>query len=751
MYGLTFPSKGNGPYKSSPLSSLFQALIVSGMFFFLGLFHVIAHDFLLKLKNKGLLELSTQNGSVVLQGVIDKVPVPSIDGIRTEIEIHGLGRLCLYIKGATESDFPPGELIRFSARLRPIVNVKTPGTFDRELWWKQRGIMFQAYTEYPLKCICLGKIHPTPIEDLRVIVLHRLQKMIGTQNAGIATAMVLGEKSWIDFSTKEAFFKAGIGHILAVSGLHLAIVATFFGILIKYLLSFSDRLLLTLPVKKISIAVGCAFALLYVALAGFSPSAQRAFLMVFSFGLAFFLKRELSAVCALSLSAWLIVLFNPYSLKNPGFLLSFFAVFFLIWYSPWINTGNSFEKLIKLTIIAWLSTVPLSSVFFHQTSLIAIPLNIIIIPVLGTILLPGLILTLLLDISLWLFNCAPSSVMWYPISFLINLLNSVVQNASKLAISTLHIYSPTYFEVLCFYLILFFIGLLLRGEPERRFSIGAVTVTLIFMLSFHWYQAYHGKDIEFYTLDVGQGLSQVIFTPKKVVLVDAGGGTFPYDRGSFVVSPFLLSKNRDVIDYLIISHYETDHAGGVLGVLEKLKVKKVIGPKPAHHQKIFKRIKSLLNEKGIPFRIINSYETISLGENSMLFIYPGSTYKDLTKTNDKGLVTVFWSKGRSILMPADIEEKREMCLTKSFTQNVDLLVAPHHGSVTSSSINFVESFRPKFVVFSYGLGNGFGLPDPKVKMRYLRIGSTILETPIHGTIKASIDQKGNFTISTYEN
>ena len=732
-------------HKTPLLSS---GLIVFSVFL-LGVGHILVREYVIESFNQGLLDtVRRSKDRIILQGIVDGLVVPTPSGARATVSLLGeKGRIVLYIRGADPESFSPGDIIRFSATLRPIRNFKTPGTFDREGWWRERGILVQAFTDYPLRCVTIGHSNDLWIEHMRHALIQYLKSTLSPENAPLAIALTTGNKSWISRETKETFWTTGTGHILAVSGLHMAIVAALFGGLARFLLLRSRRIALLLPVRNISVLVGLFAALFYLLLSGLTPSATRAFLMVFSFAVAFCIKRETSPLDALALAAWIILLIDPYSILSTSFLLSFSAVFFLIWYRGWISMGNYLVRLLKIGLIAWLATLPIASNSFHMASLVAVPANLLIVPLVGLLVLPTLILIAITGPLIP--HMAQSFIgvpIWHLVDLVLTVLRGTVAHLAALGHGLLLRHHYSTLETILFFSALIGGGLLLSWESEwvpkdedkvKRMGWAILIASLCCLALYHiWYWT-HTEATHFYCLDVGQGLSQVVTTDQRTVVIDAGGGEWPFDRGTMVVAPFLFQRNRHRIDYLILSHLEKDHAGGAIGLLNGLEVETIVMPSIGLEKSIAKRIEWLAQRKGVKLIRLKRPWTIPLGKETSLSLYPYSgKVRPRLGLNNCGLVAALKVDPFTILMPGDIEAPREQEFIRRFpmVRDVELLVAPHHGSRTSSSPLFLKAIRPKNVIFSYGPFNWLGLPDQSVVERYRRIGARVFETPVHGTV-----------------
>jgi len=328
---------------------LFAVVLI--LMFLAGFFHFHLHKRMLTRSQSVLLRLSETDQKVVLLGKVVGLPVPSSKGSRVKVFVESakLGTNWIPVNEKVLACFAslswrkirPGKALLFSARLYKIRNFGTPGTFDFENFWALRGIMTRASCSSPLEVVFLKSSASMPpglwqrfyiaISTLRQAVIETIFTNVGSMDTGaVAVALVTGSRAWLSKDLRQLFSASGLGHLFAVSGLHMAIVAAFPFFLLKFLGKAMPRLLLRVDIVKISwpLAVfSCGF---YCLLAGLSPSSLRAFVMITSLALCIMLERKTSIESGLMVAAWLLLFISPFYIFDISFQLSFLLVFFLI-------------------------------------------------------------------------------------------------------------------------------------------------------------------------------------------------------------------------------------------------------------------------------------------------------------------------------------------------------------------------------------------------------------------------------------
>lgn len=548
-------------------------------------------------------------------------------------------------------------------------------------------------------------------------------------------ALTIGHKSNISTRQWQVLRNTGTSHLMAISGLHIGLVAGLVFFLVRklvpvWLLRFSSA-------AQFAAIISLLVAGFYALLAGFSVPTQRAFIMLLVFMSAILLKRPAFSINTLSLALIAVLLINPVSVLSVGFWLSFVAVIIIALVSssrietkPGIQASrlpgwlSGWVKGIRIQWLIALGMLPLSVLLFQQGSIISPIANMLVIPLVGMLVVPMALIASFTsvfsaEISSWLFTQASMllSFVWLLLDWLAQSpfaswqRSAVPMQQSILALSG---------------------GLLLlmpRGFPLRYSGI----ILLLPMLFYVPAKPARG-DFWITVLDVGQGLSVLIETSEKALIYDTGARfSDRFDIGQRVVIPYLQYIGVQQIDTLMISHGDNDHAGGADSILQMAKVKKVLGEADAIKSHQQDGVMALPCKAGISW----SWNMVSFE-----VLHPQKKY---SKTNNRSCVLKVWNDQYSLLLTGDIELKAEKHLLKQQQGKltVDVLLVPHHGSNTSSSANLLEALKPGMAIVSAGYNNRFGHPTQKVLRRYSQLGIRVLNTAYDGAIQIKFEQSAS--------
>ena len=467
-------------------------------------------------------------------------------------------------------------------------------------------------------------------------------------------------------------------------------------------------------------------ALGYSALAGFSLPTQRALIMVLVVILAQLLNRYVSRGMGFSMALAGVAVIDPLAFKSAGFWLSFSAVACLLWRVPIITYGSRWWQYLKIQWLIFLvlllpllwAYLPLAW-FAPLTNLVAIPwVSFLIVP-----------LCLLASLA-YPFSASFSNELWHiagwQLDYFVDLINAVP------SVDFLPSYSPWVLTSALFWNLLLISGLVLlpKGLPGKYLS--AVILTGVMSIS-----ADKTYRLRVSVLDVGQGLSVVVQTQSHALVYDAGSSfSSGFDTGTSVVSPFLRRNGISMLDMLVVSHSDNDHAGGAAALV-----------------RLFQPLQLMLGE---PVDLGSSAETEHCQSGMswwwdgvrFSFLHPGHGQEN--SKNNRSCVLQIQYAGQSILLPGDIEAGVEQRLLENteLRTPVQLLVAPHHGSKTSSSTDFLQKLKPSEVVFSAGYRHHFGHPALTVVNRYQKLGTRMWNTANAGAVEFSWDDSGSMTITS---
>lgn len=671
----------------------------------------------------------------------------------------GKMRVTVYGQGP---DLFKGDDVWFISRIKSIRNFKNPGGFDYQRYMAFKKIWTTAYTQadririVKTKQLTFGFDY---IEEYRKKVSIFIQKNAEENASGLLKALLLGDKTGISKDTREAFNRAGVAHVLAISGLHIGIIAMFFFAIFQTMLLRVDVFLWNGWVKKTAGILTLLPVMLYGLLSGMSPSTQRALIMVGLFLITFLFDREQDSMNTLALAALVILIAHPPSLFLISFQLSFITVFFIIFglnrvdYLSAIQLSWDRLQIIKkvstfimVSFLAFLGSLPIVMVYFNQVSFVGILANLFIIPLIGFVAVPlGLTSVILYPVFLpaasW---CIKAS------SFVIEKSITIVSFFSELPFAAIKTLTPTVLEILCFYLL---IGSIIQLKKNRLMKYIAISVVLVLSVdTVYWlHQRFFHDDLKVTIIDVGQGSSALLEIPGgETMLIDGGGfsdNTY-FDIGERVVGPLLWRKKIMTVDTLVLSHPNSDHLNGLIYIAKHFNVRNIWANGESADTFGYKKFMEIIQEEDITVPLFEKLSRDMAINNVVLeILYPEKDF--LTKReedfwrnkNNNSLVLKVTFGSTSILFPGDIEARGEIDLVSIAEDKLqsDILISSHHGSKSSSCNTFLDTIDPKYVIISSGWRNRFGFPHPTILKKYQKRGYKIFRTDQHGTITVTTD------------
>ena len=677
------------------------------------------------------------------------------------------GRIILNIYGLSKTIPEFGDYILFESSIRSIRNFMNPGAFDYKRFLKLKGIYGAAYSD-PKKIKILTRTEQIgffskqirKIDNLRTgyydFILIHAKDLKASQ---IIASLITGKKEVIPPDMRDLFSKAGISHLLAISGLHLSIVSLLFFFLFYQVLSFFPVLAISGRAKKIAGILSLVPVMGYAIFSGFSPSTQRALIMIIVLIFSFVSEKEKDIVSSLSVAGILILALDSAALFSISFQLSFMAVVFIAggvfllkrhFFMQKKNIITKMGLMLCVTFFASLGTFPLTAHYFNMVSIIALVSNFIFIPVIGFVVLPlGLV-------SLVCFSYFPLVALFIiHLCTQILLVSILVLNFMvSIPFSWSRITSLPWNEIAVIYLVCisFFLGL--KGHKKSLIFLVALTfLFVIFNFSTDRLQKTSNSNLTITILDVGQGNSALIQTPEgKNILVDGGGFSdiSSFDTGRFIIAPFLWQKGIQSLDYVILSHPESDHLNGLIFILDNFDVQTVIKNSDQKDSEPYVTLMNICKKKNI--RIWNpSVRTKQLNSGIIkLIFYESSKEKFGNDFNNNSLVFKLVYNKFSMLFAGDILHHREKNLSINTDINLysDILLSPHHGSSTSSTKVFLDKVAPGTIIISCGWQNRYGFPSDKVLKRYKKMGMRVFRTDKDGAVFISSDGN-NYTTKAH--
>ncbi len=654
-----------------------------------------------------------------------------------------------------------GEGFRLRLQLREPRWYANPGNYNARQALFQRGIRWEAATQSQ-HMVLLGR-KPRSVwalwERQRQQWISWVRSSVTHPSASaLLQALLLGYKAGISSSMREDFAQTGTSHLLAISGLHLAIVCSLFWGMWWWLFSWIPFLALRGWHANIASVLTFPCALVYAGLSGGAVSTQRALIMVGLLLLGGLLRRPRELANTLAIAALLVLLHEPTALFALSFQLSFGAVSVLalghlLWFrlpvrwemqKPPSRLGRLRQTLLAsafASVVASFALLPLTLVYFPQVPVWAPLANLVAVPLGGYLVVGSGLLALGVgclsyDLGSWLLSWSA----WFAKGLLqwVHLVASWPGSGW-----TLPPLRPL--EVLGYFVA--FLCLLSLRWLGKRALVGLVCGMTLLMVGVLQPAAPSGV-LQVQFLDVGQGDAALVRFPKgTTMLVDAGGAAYGHwDVGARVLLPTLRHLRVNRIDIAVLSHPHPDHFGGFAAVAEHLPIREFWHTGLASRHPSFRKLMSVLKRKSIPMRWFARSQKLFIDGVSVEILYPfprpfegERTYWVLHANDNSVVMKLTWGQ-RSILFTGDIETRAEQLLCERHEGlQADVLKVPHHGSRTSSTRLLLERVKPQHALFGVGRGNTFGFPHPSVLKRYQRRNIRMWRTDLHGMITVQTD------------
>ena len=770
----------------SPFLLLALPLLVSGF---------LLHHFNIRAVNTRF--LPWQGRKVVIVGAIHDEPVfsdgritftLSADTIAENQRItpirDGKIRVRVYSDSPVE-ELQYGRIVQISAEIEIPAGRRNIGGFDYRRFLAARGISgICSINRLQLKVLegSRGFFLKSAGYAVRKGILNALYGSMPQKEASIAAGMLIGYTEEMPESMEEAFRKAGLSHIMAVSGANLAFLLLPFIWLLKRIgLNPRWASVISLPVM-----------LLYVFATGMEASVIRAAIMAGIMLLGMIFWRQTDFYCSISASALLILLSNTFMLFDIGFILSYTATISLVvFYKPVFDKlPAKIPKVIRDTLAgtfsAQLGVIPVIAGTFNSFSVVSMNDNISVVPITGILTALSAILAVF-----WFVFPPICHILGWIVTVLTSAVLTVTRTLSSMPWAEIAIATPGFFLTSGYYLILLAIRYGIpwlekrvpepcsavkdapnnafkdmgqvyndtsRGSEEsgrKRFGWLVACILAVYGCIVLLDMVPSGK-LEIYFADVGQGDCSIIRTPSgKSIIIDGGGSIYDDENsytGEMIVVPVLFDLKITQIDVMIATHGQADHIRGLKSVIDKMRIKRLVVADADDHE--MNELTDYARNRGIHVELADQGDIIYSEEGLVLTaIYPldDKTLIPSGRTasaNELSLVTRLDYAGFSAIFTGDIGASTERLLLGQEALNCDLIKVPHHGSKYSSSPEMIRQASPAIAVISVG-ENRYGHPDENVKKLYMSAGARIYETIRHGGIMVRVDRRKPDQISVW--
>lgn len=704
------------------------------------------------------LATTDEGRDVTIVGVVHNLPFHFAEGVRFNFAVERVEKPSLSVPplislawyGADRRAVPaaralqPGERWRLTVRLQRPHGNANPDGFDFEAWLLEQGVRATGYVRDDVANARVTQFVPTPralVERTRAALRARIATTLaGLPYAGVIVALVVGDQRGIDQTDWKVFNRTGVGHLISISGLHITMIAGLGAMLASALWrrSFFTRaqLPLLLPAQKVAALAGVVIALLYVLLAGFGIPAQRTLYMLTVVGLALWCGRITSVSHVLCAALGIVIVLDPWAVLAPGFWLSFGAVAIILYATtgragtPAATWRGKLKLAVRTQYVVTVGLVPFTMLLFSQVSLASPVANAMAIPLISLVVTPlSLAGSMLPDplsmVALHTAHATVAALAW--VLAWISAMPLAVWTAPKPAawvfgfalIGTLWLLAPRGWP-------LRWVGMvawlpLLAGRPDSP-PPGHFVATV---------------------LDVGQGTALLLETHRHRLLYDTGPRySQQSNAGARVILPYLKARGIGALDAMVVTHSDVDHSGGALAILHELPVAwvtsslqadhPIIGAAPAHTRCAAGQVWTW---DGVRFEMLHpdlpSYDNAAL------------------KPNARGCTLKITAHGQSMLLAADIEAPQESELVVRAREKLaaQVLLVPHHGSGTSSTLAFLQAVGPQLAVFQVGYRNRYRHPKADVYARYGRLQVARLRTDESGAV--TLSSQSGFTPHIY--
>ncbi|MEH6941184.1 DNA internalization-related competence protein ComEC/Rec2 [Bacillus sp. JJ722] len=637
-------------------------------------------------------------------------------------------------KRVITSQFKLGLTCAVSGQLEQPESNRNENAFNYKAYLRNQSIYWILRSDKnPLSACRYTK--PNVVESIKSIRskgLQHINQYFPVEAKGFSAALLFGESDWIEEETYNAYKSLSLVHILAISGLHVAIITAclfFAGI----------RIGLTREATQIMLII---LLPIYGIVAGGAPSVVRACVMVMVFLLLTLLKIKVSPVSLLCSIFLLLMLFNPFYLQQVGFQLSFFITFALLMSAKILVAVKHHNKVVQsliVTVICQLCSLPIILYYFYEFSLWGFLANLVYIPLYTVVLLPITMIAFFFSI----LHAPFSSLFLTLLERLFIISNDVALLLSRIPLASLTYGKPSFLSSLLLMILILF--LFYCWELKSRKLVILCMCVLVSSLFLFYHKVSLSPIGEVVVIDVGQGDSILIKRPfgKGIYLIDTGGVLMfskekwqekrkPFEPGEDIVVPYLKSKGIRKIDKLILTHHDQDHIGGANAVMEAIQVKEIVIPEvlqkdfittPMWEGAVKEKSKVSLLENGGGWR---------KGEDSFYVVHP---VRYTENSNESSLVLLAEINELNWLFTGDLGEEGESELINRYPQmEVDVLKVGHHGSKYSSSAPFLDQLNAELAIVSAGKNNRYNHPSQEVIEALQERRIPLLRTDQQGSI-----------------
>lgn len=607
-----------------------------------------------------------------------------------------------------------GDVVQIKGKVKAFSAARNEGEFDSLSYYQSIGIHYKVSANKVEK-IADGKDQLLPaLTVIRSRLKQVYQNIADQAQAGIYASIVLGDKSDLDVETKELYQVSGIAHLLAISGLHIAIIGmTLYRILRRLGLQF-------LPSGFMSGMIMICYGLM----TGNGISTTRAIIM-FLFSIAAEITgRTYDILSAMAFSAMYLIGHNPYVIQNSGFLLSFGAIIGITLIEPAMekitkvrNIENiwlkRFSQSLLISISINLFTLPIILYHYFQVPTYSFLLNLFVIPLMSIVMMCSVMAGLV-----GLFSLKAGTFVIGAAHYILNLYQLLCNCNQKLPFSTIVLGRPSIRKIIVYYLlILLLIFMIQRRKPanqNNRKLTNAVSYFILIIAILQLIPA-QNKQLSIRMIDVGQGDGILIQTPEHVNYLFDGGSSDIKQVGKYRILPVIKANAVTCIDYVVMSHSDSDHISGIMELLDEMDVtfsiKNLVVPNIVKPDDSYLKLIKKAEEHNVSIIYVNTGVDIGTAKVKISCMHPDTDYVYQT-ANDYSANYLITYQNFDLLMTGDVEKQGEhTMLRENRYQKIDVLKVAHHGSDSSTTQEFLDICQPNVAMISCGIKNKYGHPS----------------------------------------
>jgi len=626
-------------------------------------------------------------------------------------------KFIVYINKKNKKLLEYGDLIKIKGEYSAPEVARNYKGFDYSQYLKTLNIYGTIKVEES-KIINKNQLSPIliSINNIKEKMIDNANRNMPKRTANFLLGILIGERDNIQEDIIESFRTANLSHILAVSGAHTSYII----LGITYLISKSKT-----P-KRIGYIITIINLLIFIIITGASYSVVRACIMAIVVIGAKICYRKENFFTSICISLIIILIQNPFAINDIGLKLSFMGTAGIVIFNKSIT--NFFIKLkikqkiaeaLSVTFSAQLMIMPITILNFNTISLTFFISNILASPLLGIIIIFGFISIFISSI----LNPI-SKILFLILHIFLELLILVSKVTEKIPGSSILVKTPNILFAIVYYILILFFNyfFVIKQNPTRRFhkkiikiitikniknAFKVIAVVFLIILLLTRIVRIINPTLKIYFIDVGQGDSTLIVTPKnKKILIDGGEGK------TNVLFQYLLDRRINKIDYIIISHFDSDHCNGLIEIIEKMRVENIVMSKQSKESEEYKKILEIIKQKNIKVSSVKAEDKIIIEKNLYTKILNPAEKFEFQDLNNNAIVAKLVYKNFSMLFTGDIE-KAEENLAKKYKNELKstILKVAHHGSKTSTSEEFLKYVEPQIALIGVGENNKFGHPN----------------------------------------